>query len=169
MEWTEQRIELLTTLSQQGLSARDIAARLGGVTRDAVIGKLYRINRPAAAKTPPDRVNIRPSRAKAAPTVQVEAPIAPTVIAPAPAPAPTPVAVIIGQASHNHDEVGSAVLTALQPHMCRWPFGDPTSNSFRFCGATADGGSYCGRHAAVAYQPKPDRSRPASTAVRFGR
>jgi GcrA cell cycle regulator len=42
MGWTDERVELLKKLWADGLSASQIAARLGGVTRNAVIGKVHR-------------------------------------------------------------------------------------------------------------------------------
>ena len=43
MGWTEERVELLKKLWVEGLSASQIAGRLGGVTRNAVIGKVHRL------------------------------------------------------------------------------------------------------------------------------
>jgi trans-aconitate methyltransferase len=43
MEWTEQRIEMLRRLWGQGQTASQIAVALGGVTRNAVIGKAHRL------------------------------------------------------------------------------------------------------------------------------
>src|SRR3972149_3775965 len=43
MAWTDERVELLKKLWAEGLSASQIAARLGGVTRNAVIGKVHRL------------------------------------------------------------------------------------------------------------------------------
>lgn len=42
--WTEERVELLRALWAQGVSAKDIALRLGGVTRNAVIGKVHSLD-----------------------------------------------------------------------------------------------------------------------------
>lgn len=44
MHWTAERVELLTKLWAEGFSARQIAEKLGGVTRNAVIGKAHRLN-----------------------------------------------------------------------------------------------------------------------------
>lgn len=44
MQWTPERVETLTRLWAEGLSARQIAVKLGGVTRNAVIGKAHRLN-----------------------------------------------------------------------------------------------------------------------------
>src|SRR3712207_3063070 len=43
MSWTDERVERLKKLWQEGLSASQIAAELGGVTRNAVIGKVHRL------------------------------------------------------------------------------------------------------------------------------
>ena len=43
MGWTDERVELLKKLWAEGLSASQIAGRLGGVTRNAVIGKVHRL------------------------------------------------------------------------------------------------------------------------------
>ena len=43
MAWTDERVELLKKLWSEGLSASQIAGRLGGVTRNAVIGKVHRL------------------------------------------------------------------------------------------------------------------------------
>ena len=43
MNWTDERVELLRKLWSEGLSASQIAAQLGGVTRNAVIGKVHRL------------------------------------------------------------------------------------------------------------------------------
>ncbi len=55
MQWTPERVEALTRLWAEGLSARQIAQKLGGVTRNAVIGKAHRLNlqRGAAVPAPP--------------------------------------------------------------------------------------------------------------------
>ena len=43
MGWTDERVALLTKLWADGLSASQIAAELGGITRNAVIGKVHRL------------------------------------------------------------------------------------------------------------------------------
>ena len=65
MAWTDERIELLTKLWAEGHSASQIAGRLGGVTRNAVIGKVHRLGLPgrtttSRAKTP--RTRRRPAQ-----------------------------------------------------------------------------------------------------------
>ncbi|KAB2849212.1 MAG: GcrA cell cycle regulator, partial [Hyphomicrobiaceae bacterium] len=43
MSWTDDRVEVLKKLWAEGLSASQIASRLGSVTRNAVIGKVHRL------------------------------------------------------------------------------------------------------------------------------
>jgi GcrA cell cycle regulator len=95
MSWTDERVELLKKMWIEGQSASQIAKELGGVTRNAVIGKVHRLglsNRNGAEAEPsaaPEPV------AAVVPPEVVEAPTAPVrddvVRATAPAPEPAPV------------------------------------------------------------------------------
>ena len=99
MSWTDERVETLKTMWADGKSASQIAKELGGVTRNAVIGKVHRLglsNRnggggspaAAAAKTAPkEKATAKPEAAKPEPAA------APTPTPPAPQPVapPTPV------------------------------------------------------------------------------
>ena len=51
MSWTDERVELLKKMWSDGQSASQIAKELGGVTRNAVIGKVHRLNLPGRAKS----------------------------------------------------------------------------------------------------------------------
>ena len=51
MAWNDERVELLKKLWADGLSASQIAGRLGGVTRNAVIGKVHRLGLSGRATT----------------------------------------------------------------------------------------------------------------------
>lgn len=165
MAWTEERVETLKKLWGDGLSASQIAKHLGGVTRNAVIGKVHRLglsgraapSRPArhpAAKPAP-----RPRAQPAAPVSTVKARPA---AAPQPAarPAPAPV-----EAKRLASGEYATVLT-LKDSMCKWPIGDPADTTFRFCGRrSGPGDAYCEAHAQLAYQPQAKRKRkPADDA-----
>ena len=52
MQWTSDRVDMLARLWAEGLSARQIAQKLGGVTRNAVIGKAHRLNLQRGAPVP---------------------------------------------------------------------------------------------------------------------
>lgn len=52
MSWTDDRVEQLKKLWESGLSASQIAAELGNITRNAVIGKVHRLGLSGRAKSP---------------------------------------------------------------------------------------------------------------------
>src|SRR5436305_8606477 len=65
MTWTDDRVEQLKKLWEAGLSASQIAAELGNVTRNAVIGKVHRLGLSGRAKSPssaaPRQRKVRPA------------------------------------------------------------------------------------------------------------
>ncbi len=161
--WTDERVELLKKLWTDGLSASQIAAELGNVTRNAVIGKVHRLGLSGRAKD----VKATPSAPRARKATR--APSAPTSIAPQPHSnvvlAPIPLQPV-REASATIDDDMAAPLSErvtimdLRESMCRWPMGDPTKPEFRFCGARSITGlPYCTHHARIAYQPVADRKR----------
>ncbi|MBX9795695.1 GcrA family cell cycle regulator, partial [Sphingomonas sp.] len=87
MSWTDERIETLKAMWEKGLTASQIAETLGGVSRNAVIGKAHRLglqSRPSPVK-PNDPEAKAAAPAAAAPAPAAKAP-APKPAAPAPAP-----------------------------------------------------------------------------------
>lgn len=156
MGWTDERVELLKKLWQDGLSASQIAKQLGGVTRNAVIGKVHRLGLSGrAAPSKPQRTVFkapRPARPAAA------APSAPRRIAEPVAshPAPAPV-------RYADEKPGTATVLTLGAHMCKWPIGDPSSEGFTFCGRRSSEGPYCVEHARVAYQPQQTKKKGGAT------
>src|SRR3981189_3258414 len=64
--WTDDRVELLKKLWGDGLSASQIAGELGGITRNAVIGKVHRLGLSGRAKSPSSSAP-RPRKARAHP------------------------------------------------------------------------------------------------------
>jgi GcrA cell cycle regulator len=89
MAWTDERIDTLKSMWEKGMTASQIAEKLGGVSRNAVIGKAHRLglqSRPSPVKA--NDADEKPA-AKAAKPAPVPAP-APKAAAPKPAPAPTP-------------------------------------------------------------------------------
>jgi GcrA cell cycle regulator len=97
MSWTDERIETLRKMWDSGLTATQIAEELGGVSRNAVIGKAHRLglaSRPSPVKANAAEAKPAPAPAPAAPPAPKPAPAAPApraaapVAAPAPAPAP---------------------------------------------------------------------------------
>jgi GcrA cell cycle regulator len=167
--WTDERVELLKKLWGDGLSASQIAAEIGGVTRNAVIGKVHRLGLSGRGKTnaapaarprkPAPAVAPRPATAAQAPA-PVQPARAPAPIAPAFAAAPMPVPALAEDTSVALPESERVTIMELREYMCRWPMGDPTTAEFRFCGARSITGlPYCNHHAQIAYQPSADRRR----------
>ena len=79
MSWTEERIEKLTKMWEGGATASQIADELGGVSRNAVIGKAHRLG--LKARPSPVKANDKEAAAPAPKAPKAEA-------APRPAPAP---------------------------------------------------------------------------------
>jgi len=141
--WTEPRIETLTRLWRSGLSAAQIARTLGGVTRNAVIGKLHRLGL-AGRATPQSPRPIRTARASSRPPRVRRHPQTSLPARLHEARAPELEATEIA---------GAFDLATLASHACRWPIGDPRATGFGFCGRTVNAGSYCEAHRRRAYRP----------------
>jgi GcrA cell cycle regulator len=169
MPWTDERVELLKKLWGDGLSASQIAARLGsGVTRNAVIGKVHRLNlsgRVTQPRTSQPRAP-RKTREPSHPGRPVSGPSMPTAGATAlkafarPEATPRPVALPEPQPLRLIDlpKDGRITILHLSDKTCKWPIGDPGTEEFCFCGHNPrDGSPYCEYHARLAYQPLQDR------------
>jgi len=165
MSWNDERVELLKKLWTEGLSASQIAAELGGVTRNAVIGKVHRLGLSGRAKSP-NSAAPRPRKAvqqphRPAPRV-IAAPQVRGNVALKPMMAAEPFQMIEAQ---PEGEVVVAMsrrvkIMELREAMCKWPIGDPTQEDFVFCGADCGFGTpYCNHHSAIAYQPAAERRR----------
>lgn len=162
--WTEERVELLKKLWSDGLSASQIAAELGNVTRNAVIGKVHRLGLSGRAKDKAAPAAQRPRKAVRPPSTP--APVTSSVrsnvvVAPIPH---LPEAEEESPALEDEDVAipmsERVTIMELRESMCRWPMGDPTKPEFRFCGARSITGlPYCTHHARIAYQPVTDRKR----------
>lgn len=154
MSWTDERVSTLKKLWLDGLSASQIAKQLGGVTRNAVIGKVHRLGLSGrATPSKPQRTTFKAPRPARAAVAAPSAPrrIAEPVSASQPV-APTPVRYI-------DERPGTATVLTLGAHMCKWPIGDPSSDGFTFCGRrTGAEGPYCVEHARVAYQPQQKKA-----------
>ena len=152
MGWTDERVEVLKKLWLEGLSASQIAKQLGGITRNAVIGKVHRLGLSGrAAPSHPSRPVFKTPRAPRPPASST-----PRRLEPRPASLPAPVYFV--------EEPGSATVLTLGAHMCKWPIGDPATDAFTFCGRRADAeGPYCAHHASIAYQPQQPRKRSSAS------
>lgn len=168
MNWTDERVELLRKLWSEGLSASQIAAQLGSVTRNAVIGKVHRL-----------KLSSR-GRATAAPAKQRKPVTTGTVVKTASRAATAPRTVTVGAtALQAQFDVEPAArfqqrpaenvvvpisrrlqLVQLSERTCKWPNGDPLTEEFSFCGnESSESGPYCSYHSKIAFQPAAERRR----------
>ena len=145
MTWTNETVERLKTLWAEGQSASVIACRIGGKTRNAVIGKVHRLGLPGRATcarthTPGRRTQTLRARSRKDrhPAIKARAkPQRGSTALPELTPAP-PYAVT------------AATLTGVT---CRWPIGDPFDAGFHFCGrAAGEHVPYCPHHMAIAHR-----------------
>lgn len=181
MAWTDERVEVLKKLWIEGKSASFIAKKLGGVTRNAVIGKVHRLglsNRAGGTlgksknkeKLPlKDKQEIKKTKDE----VNKKIDLAKTLTKPIPRPKliitagqplpPQPSANEISpEALANVKEVEKTAkkLTVMEltERTCKWPVGDPATEDFWFCGLpTQPGKPYCEAHVGVAFQPMSTR------------
>ncbi|MFY0692267.1 MAG: GcrA cell cycle regulator [Paracoccaceae bacterium] len=184
MSWTDDRVEILKKMWGEGKSASQIAKELGGVTRNAVIGKVHRLglsNRsggaaPAKAAATAEKPAAKRKPAEK-PAAAAEPARKPAAAAPAPKPVPRPKLVVTaGQplppqpsaneispealASVREVEKKAKKLTVMQltERTCKWPVGDPATEDFWFCGLPSQAGKpYCEAHVGVAFQPMSSR------------
>lgn len=168
MNWTDERVELLRKLWAEGLSASQIAAQLGGVSRNAVIGKVHRLKlssrgraAPAQARQKKSKVGAaKPAAKPAAPQRAMPQSIGATALSvefevePVVREMPRPVQDVVVPISRR------LKLVELTDRTCKWPNGDPLAEDFSFCGNDAsETGPYCRYHARLAFQPVSERRR----------
>ena len=150
MDWTNERVEELRRLWGQGQTASRIADLLGGVTRNAVIGKAHRLGlrgRPSPIRRDENGAVARPVPV---PRVSVPAPITVKAELP-PVETPRAAAPIAPAAAAPAKAVGGSTKT------CSWPMGDPKQPGFHFCcGEAVPGRPYCSTPCGMAYQRKAE-------------
>ena len=141
MSWTEEKVNKLKELWGKGNTASQIAEVIGGITRNAVIGKAHRLNLSAKIKTRAASSNekfnvsaekgdnkIKRGRRSKFKSLIIEKDFEP----------------------ENPEQ-----LEELDENSCKWPIGHPDEKSFYFCGRTSlKDFSYCKLHLLYAYQPK---------------
>ncbi len=176
MSWTDERVETLTKMWAEGQSASQIAKELGGVTRNAVIGKVHRLGLSNRATGGAPKPGAKEKAAKpAAAGARIARPAEPAPAAVAIVPLRKPI-VPAGQplppqpsANEISPEALASVrevekkarklkLMQLTERTCKWPIGDPATDEFWFCGlAVLPGKPYCQAHVSVAFQPMSTR------------
>ena len=120
--WTEQRLEMLKSLWNEGLSISQIGQKLG-VTRNAVAGKAHRLGLPK--RQSPISVSSITARIKAKKNEEEASEL--------------PLRLALRKINWSRSK-------------CVWPSGDPKTTDFSFCGETIEPGKpYCHEHCVLAY------------------
>ena len=141
MSWTEEKVAKLKELWGKGNTASQIAGIIGGISRNAVIGKAHRLNLSAKIKTRTatsnqkfenslDEKNTKSKRVRRSKFKSL----------------------IIEK---DFEPENPKQLEELDENSCKWPIGHPDEKNFYFCGRTSlKDFSYCKLHLLYAYQPK---------------
>ncbi len=141
MSWDEQKVSKLKELWGKGKTASQIAEIIGGISRNAVIGKAHRLNLSAKIKTrtaisnknfedSSQNNNIKSKRGRKSKFRSL----------------------IIEK---DFEPENPKQLEELDENSCKWPIGHPDEKNFYFCGRTSlKDFSYCKLHLLYAYQPK---------------
>tara|TARA_A100001388_G_scaffold171034_1_gene127850 strand:+ start:150 stop:644 length:495 start_codon:yes stop_codon:yes gene_type:complete len=141
MSWTEEKVAKLKELWGKGNTASQIAEIIGGISRNAVIGKAHRLNLSAKIKT----------RA-AASNKKFETSLNEKNIVNRKGRRNKFKSLIIEK---DFEPENPKQLEELDENTCKWPIGHPDQESFYFCGRSSlKDFSYCKLHLLYAYQPK---------------
>ena len=141
MSWTEEKVSKLKDLWGKGNTASQIAEIIGGISRNAVIGKAHRLNLSAKIKTRTATSNKNFDSNVEANNVQLKR----------------------GRKSRfksliiekDFEPENPKQLEELDESSCKWPIGHPDEKNFYFCGRSSlKDFSYCKLHLLYAYQPK---------------
>jgi GcrA cell cycle regulator len=149
MSWNEEKVEKLKELWGKGSTASQIAEIIGGISRNAVIGKAHRLNLSSKIKTrntssSQDFENSseeNSSKQKRGRKSKFQS-------------------LIIEK---DFEPENPKKLEELDESSCKWPVGHPEEKSFYFCGRSSlKDFSYCKLHLLYAYQPKGRKEEPVT-------
>tara|TARA_B100000963_G_scaffold296975_1_gene268256 strand:+ start:166 stop:660 length:495 start_codon:yes stop_codon:yes gene_type:complete len=141
MSWTDEKVAKLKELWGKGNTASQIAEIIGGISRNAVIGKAHRLNLSAKIKTRTATSSQNFDNSTVEKNIQTKK----------------------GRKSKfrsliidkDFEPENPKQLEELDENSCKWPIGHPDEKSFYFCGRSSlKDFSYCKLHLLYAYQPK---------------
>ena len=141
MSWTEEKVEKLKELWGKGNTARQIAEIIGGLSRNAVIGKAHRLNLSAKIKTRTASSNTKFEQSQLNQNANSKRGKKNKFKS-----------LIIEK---DFEPENPKQLEELDENSCKWPIGHPNENNFYFCGRSSlKDFSYCKLHVLYAFQPK---------------
>ena len=149
MSWTEEKVAKLRELWGKGNTASQIAEIIGGISRNAVIGKAHRLNLSAKIKTRSATSNqnsdISTNEKRMQPIKRGRKNKFKSLII-----------------EKDFEPENPKQLEELDENTCKWPIGHPNEKSFYFCGRSSlKDFSYCKLHLLYAYQPKGKKEEVA--------
>lgn len=181
MAWTDERVALLKKRWAEGKSGDQIAMEIGGVSRNAVIGKAHRLGlgrhsdagglaktqrRAKAMKSNARRFGLQalantPQKIKAvAAAGGKEAWIAKHIDKPAPPPPPIP--------EPRAEQIARVTFADLESNHCKFPVGEVGKPDFGFCGLPrVEGQPYCVSCCQIAFTPRQPRPKPLPVVPSF--
>ncbi len=140
MSWDDEKVAKLKELWGKGNTASQIAEIIGGISRNAVIGKAHRLNLSAKIKTrasPSNNFKSENDEFKIKSRQSKRSKFRSLII------------------EKDFEPENPKQLEELDDNSCKWPIGHPDEKSFYFCGRTSlKDFSYCKLHLLYAYQPK---------------
>ena len=147
MSWTHERIEQLKKLWEAGYTASNIATELGGITRNAVIGKAHRLGLSGRMKSKSKVSSVSIVRKRKMPVNKNSK---------------------IIELTTSVEPMNPTSFADIKDGLCRWPLGEPEDLDFKFCGRKcAEGIIYCTEHHSLAYQPLNQTIQKRASRKRF--
>ena len=149
MSWNEEKVAKLKELWGKGNTASQIAEIIGGISRNAVIGKAHRLNLSAKIKTRTSTSNKNFNNSTNENNIQATKRGRKSKFK----------SLIIEK---DFEPENPKQLEELDENSCKWPIGHPDEKSFYFCGRSSlKDFSYCKLHLLYAYQPKGKKDEVA--------
>lgn len=160
MAWTDEMVEDLKRMWDEGLTTGEIGKRLG-VSKNSIVGKVHRLDltsRPSPIKKKEDNSDASTKEAKEVKSIKETATIKTVAKKEVETSTERSRAEQLSKdarkdcAPEPKKNNGKTMLTDLDNHTCRWPVGDPKDEGFHFCGKKVKiGQTYCDEHSSIAY------------------